>query len=141
MKFENEGYFQNLESSVIAGNNNNVHTGFPKRMEVMKTYLKILFISGGLQILAFVVRRVVDYLTIKSTGSSMLPFYAFLVCMVLSMIIGIILSLKWYSSLRAKILGIVLLPTNYTLLTMFVIVSRGIKVFIKILQDLPSNFG
>lgn len=107
----------------------------------MRTYLKILLITSGLQILAFAGENLMDFLTRKSSTSSMLSFHVFLFCIVLSMIFGIILPLKWYSSLKGKMLGILLLPTNYTLLGMVLAVVRGLDIFIKIFQKLPSNFG
>lgn len=109
--------------------------------KIMRTYLKILLITGGLQILAFVGENLMDFLTRKSSTSSMLSFHAFLFCIILSTIFGIILPLKWYSSLKDKILGILLLPTNYTLLIMALVVVRGLDILVKIFQNLPSNFG
>lgn len=107
----------------------------------MKTYIKIFLITGGLQFIGWEGKHLADHVVEAGFHSSLLPFYVFAACVIASAFLGIFLPLRWYETWKGKIMGIFLLPTNYTIFLLVHFTIRGVMGVIRILNGLPSNFG
>lgn len=103
----------------------------------MKIYFKILAITAGIQIISFCLFHISDQLLTRS----MIPICIILIGIILSMVLGIILPIQWYSTKKKKVLGIILLPTNYTLLFLVLSVVFFVNSLLDILTQIPDNFG
>ena len=104
---------------------------------IMKKYLKILAITAGIQIISFCL----FYLSDRLLTNSMLPVCIMLSGIIVSEALGIILPIKWYSTKKQKVLSIIFLPTNYTLLFLVLSVVFFVHGLLDILTQIPDNFG
>lgn len=107
----------------------------------MKIYFKILLITGGIQVATFIISRIIDKLSIGGGENFISSVGVIIVGILVSTILGIILPLRWYHTKKGKILGIVLLLTNYTWLILAVSVFTFVKLLLDILRHIPDNFG
>ncbi len=107
----------------------------------MSKYIKILLITGLIQLLGYAAARLSDSLVNTEQHSSLLPFFVMVFSWGVSLAVTVILSLRWYSTVGAKILGILLMPTNYTFLIVVWYGFRLVAGFLKILSELPDNLG
>lgn len=107
----------------------------------MRTYFKILSITVGIQILGFLICYLLDFIFETQESSTILPLYVGALFMMISMVLGVILPIRWCSTISKKIITIFLLPTNYTILLCIVFVIRFIGNIGDILNNLPDNFG
>ena len=60
-------------------------------------------------------------------------FFLFKLSIVTSMIVDVALSIMWGNTIKQKILMILLMPTNYTPLAMYLIALNGMLIFFIIL--------
>ena len=104
---------------------------------IMKKYLKILAITAGIQIISFCL----FYLSDRLLTNSMLPVCIMLSGIIVSEALGIILPIKWCSTKKQKVLSIIFLPTNYTLLFLVLSVVFFVHGLLDILPQIPDNFG
>lgn len=107
----------------------------------MKIYLKILSITAGLQLAGFILMYVVDYFVKPMKESTIFPIYIGVVFMIISVILGVLLPIKWYEKKWKKICGIMLLPTNYTWIVIAISLVKVVENLLNILFNLPDNFG
>lgn len=98
---------------------------------IMKTYFKILSITLGLQVLGYILFIVTNQI-IGNSGDTRIPNYIGREFLYTSTALGIALPLVWYDRAEYKFLGIIFLPTNYTLIIITIIrflhkVERGLN--------------
>lgn len=107
----------------------------------MKTYLKILAITATIQIAGFALTFFIDNMLIEQGRSTIIPIFIGGFCLVISIVLGIVLPIKWCSSKSHKMMTIVFLPTNYTWLLIAVAVAKLVGNILDILDSIPANFG
>lgn len=107
----------------------------------MKTYLKIFAITASIQLVGFVLAKLVDELLRNYKTSTIVPFYVGSAFVLISIILGIILPLYWCDTKLKKVLTIFLLPTNYTWLIAIISVILFVRNILNGLGNLPDNFG
>lgn len=59
----------------------------------------------------------------------------------ISIVVDVVLSIKWGADIAKKLIYIFLMPTNYTLLIVILWAFRVIGQWMEILYKLPPNFG
>lgn len=96
----------------------------------MKTYIKILLITLGIQIGYFGIEwTLINVMNVKD-GLDI----GFVLIFPISIIVDIILSIKWGRTLKEKLLCIFLMPTNYTFLVVWAIAMWFVKQFFEALS-------
>ena len=103
----------------------------------MKTYFKILAITLGIQLISFCLFCAGDQIF----NGSMISVCILLSGIIVSMIFGIFLPIRWYDTGKEKFLGILLLPTNYTWLFLVLSVVFFVNGLLGLLTKIPDNFG
>lgn len=101
----------------------------------------MLAVTAGIQIVGFSLTYWLDFFLSKFGSSTIAPVFIGGSFLVLSMIVGLILSLKWCGSWKKKILTILLLPTNFTWILFIIAAIRLVGGILDILENIPSNFG
>ncbi len=107
----------------------------------MRTYLKIFSITVGIQIFGFLICYLLDSIFKIKSSSTIFSLYIGIFFILISIILGIILPICWYSTLLKKVITILLLPTNYTPLLCILFVIKFITNIGNVLNNLPINFG
>ena len=108
----------------------------------VKTYLKILVMAFLVQFLSFIIMYFLDYIFgVLSNNSTIIPLIIGMGGLMTSTIIGVILPIRYEKSLVNKILTIILLPTNYTLILCFFGMLKLAKSIRQIIIDLSKYFG
>lgn len=107
----------------------------------MRTYLKIFSITVGIQIFGFLICYLLDSIFKIKSSSTIFSLYIGIFFILISIILGIILPICWYSTLLKKVITILLLPTNYTPLLCILFAIKFITNIENILNNLPINFG
>ncbi len=100
----------------------------------MKVYFKILGITAGMQLLGFIVEELMSDISIYG-------IVIFLAVCCFSIIVDIVLSVKWGKTLAQKFVCIFLMPTNYTLILFLLYIAWFVGEWLDILTNFPSNFG
>lgn len=107
----------------------------------MKAYFKILEVTLAIQIMGHGLTYWCDDLLSRSGTGTVAPVFVGGFFLLLSMIVGLILAVRWYGSWKNRLLTILLLPTNYTWLLYVIAVVKLIGGILDILEDIPPNFG
>lgn len=79
----------------------------------MKKYLKILLITLAIQLGGFVVSLIIYNLSGGTGKLSSLGIILVLLCILASIIVDVILAIRWGTSIGKKLIYIFLMPTNY----------------------------
>lgn len=77
----------------------------------------------------------------SSNESTIIPSLAFIATIVFSNILSVILSVLWCKTLKSKLLTILLMPTNYTLIIFVFLIITFVWKFIKAIGNIPENLG
>lgn len=93
----------------------------------MRIYLKILSITTVIQIAGVVVCYFLDFLLKSQQSSTILPFCIGFAFVVISTLLGVILPILWRDKLLHKIITILLLPTNYTVILGIIFVMKFLR--------------
>lgn len=107
----------------------------------MKAYLKILAITASIQLLGFLIAYGVDFLLKSAANSTIFPIFIIIIAVLSSLILGIVLPIRWCNNRLYKIVTILLLPTNYTWIFIIFGVIKIVKSILDILESIPPNFG
>ena len=107
----------------------------------MKVYLKILFIAAAMQIAGVCFTWFAGGLLQKSGKSTAVAILIGIGLLVLSMILSLILAIRWCRTKRGAFFTYVLLPTNYTWLAAVMLVIGFVRDLLDILESCPPNFG
>ena len=108
----------------------------------MKTYFKILFITVSIQILGFLMMKLIDNISIAGgKESTVFPFWFLAISIFISTVLWIILPILWCKTKKGKIAAIIFLPTNYTWLVIILAVIKLVGVIFNSLDGIPDNFG
>lgn len=107
----------------------------------MRIYLKILAITAGMQIVGVILCYLLDYLLRNQETSTIFPLAVGGSLVLISTILGIVLPVCWCKTIPKKIITILLLPTNYTILICLIILVKFVMAFGNILSNIPKNFG
>ena len=107
----------------------------------MKTYFKILAITAGLQIIGFFLTYCVDGMLPRIESSTVMPVFLAVFFIILSMVVGLVLSVKWFTHWKGRILAFLLLPINYTWLLFVIAAIKLVKGILGIMEEIPANFG
>ena len=107
----------------------------------MKIYLKILSITAALQLISIIIVFKGNDIINAVTGINFLGAAVGGVLLVVSIILGVVLPIKWYKKNWQKFCGIVLLPTNYSWLVVGTILKKSVDIILNILFNVPENFG
>lgn len=108
---------------------------------MLKTFVKILIITVLMQSLTLAITVTVDKAMATYDKSSVVSVVLMLAGIMISTPIGIILPIKWCNTKQAKLLVILLLPTNYTWLILLLIFVKMLSVIYDIINNIPPNFG
>ena len=79
----------------------------------MKSYLKILLITLAIQVGGLVVSKILYNLSGGTGVLSDLRIIIVLLCILASIIVDIVLAIRWGTSIGKKLIYIFLMPTNY----------------------------
>ncbi len=85
----------------------------------MKNYLKILGITAGIQIASYIIDVIAINVVHQAGGVSIMGVPLLFIGFVISLVIGIVLAIKWGKSVGQKLIYVFLMPTNYTFLLLF----------------------
>lgn len=107
----------------------------------MKNYIKILFITFGIQIAGYICMNLTDYFFRTFSICTVASVYVLGIFIASSMILSIFLSMKWQKTNLAKFVSVILMPTNYTWLIIAIIAVNFLNRILEIMQNLPPNFG
>lgn len=107
----------------------------------IKVYFRLLFITVTIQIVGFLITYAIDFLLSKAEIKSFVHVFIGLICIVISIIIAGILSIKWCNNKYTALIINLLLPTNYTWLFVVVMVIRFVGNILDIFKNIPKNFG
>ncbi len=105
---------------------------------VMKKYLCILATTGIIQVIGFTGCFIIDRSNLSGNN---LAFHWLLISLVGSNILGIVLPLIVFRTIKSRLFGIFLLPTNYTILLLFGVVVLFGYWLVNGLNSLPAGFG
>ncbi len=97
---------------------------------MMKTYIKILLITLGIQIGYFAIEWILINVMDVKNGFDI----GFVLIFPISIIVDIILSIKWGRTLKEKLLCIFLMPTNYTFFVVWAIAMWLVEQFFETLS-------
>ena len=101
----------------------------------MKVYFKILGITLVIQLLGFALGLIAINLTTYSGVT------IFVIGCISSIVVDIVLSIRWGSNIWNKLTCIFFMPTNYTLIIALGFAVAYIGKWLDVLTDLPPNFG
>lgn len=101
----------------------------------MKVYFKILGITLVIQLLGFALGLIAINLTTYSGVT------IFVIGCISSIVVDIVLSIRWGSNIWNKLTCIFFMPTNYTLIIALGLAVSYIGKWLDVLTDLPPNFG
>lgn len=107
----------------------------------MKVFIKILTISVVVQSIGFLSAFALDKLMECKGSSSVVAILPAFLGIVISITFSIFLSFRWYSTLKAKIIAIIIMPTNYIFIFIVILFIKLMAVVGDILHNFPSNFG
>ncbi len=103
----------------------------------LKKYFEILSITLLIQLTGFVGMEIGDSLFKNGTAGVGLLF----MCLIASTLTGIIAPLFCFSKVSHKILAILFLPTNYTMIIMIFILNSILTNILNGIRNMPPNFG
>lgn len=98
-------------------------------------------ITGGMQIVGFVLCYLLDYLFRSQETSTIFPLSVEVVLVLVCTVLGIVLPILWCKTTTCKIATILFMPTNYTVLVCTIVFVKFIATLGSILNDIPDNFG
>lgn len=107
----------------------------------MKVYLKILSIAVAIQLIGFILTYTFDAIVQGNNVSRIVPIFIGLASVVLSMVLSLFFACRWCSTKRRALVTYLLLPTNYTLMILWILVIRFVGKILDILGNIPNNFG
>lgn len=111
-------------------------------MILIKVYVKILSIAVAIQLVGLALTCVLGFvLPTFVSQSTIAPVFVFAAFLVSSMVLALLLALKWCKTKKIALVTYILLPTNYTWLILAILVVRFVAVIVDILSSIPSNFG
>ena len=110
-------------------------------MQPIKVYFRLLFITVVIQIVGFLITYAIDFLLSRAEIKSFAHVFIGLICIVISIIIAGVLSIKWCNNKYTALIINLLLPTNYTWLFIVVMVVRFVGNILDIFKNIPKNFG
>lgn len=110
-------------------------------MQLIKVYFRLLFITVIIQLIGFLITYAIDFLLSRAGINSFVHVFIGLICIVISVIIAGMLSIKWCNNKHTALIINLLLPTNYTWLFIVVIVIRFVGTILDIFKNIPKNFG
>ena len=102
----------------------------------MKRYIKILMITLGIQLGSLIIAMLLANM-FRMQGNLALLGTVFPI----SIVVDIVLSIKWGASLAEKLIYIFFMPTNYTLFIFILFAFQVIRQWMEILYNLSPNFG
>ena len=103
----------------------------------MKKYFKIFLTTLSIQLAGFIGLEIID-----SVFKRGIPAVGWLcICLVVSTLVGLIAPLITFRKISSKILAILLLPTNYTIIIIVFILRSVVINILKGIENLPPNFG
>lgn len=107
----------------------------------MKKYIKILVITLGIQLGCVVIGMLLT--NMPGLRESLAPVGAvlMLVCFPVSIVVDIVLAIKWGDSIPKKLIYIFFMPTNYTWLMFLLFALWHMGQWMDILSNLSPNFG
>ncbi len=114
---------------------------------MVKTYFKILGIAFISQIYFFVVSFClnsidffdnIEFLENLDILSTISVIY-FILGFVVPIVLGVIFSIKWFETTKQKIIGFLLLPTNYTFAVFMIALYVAMCMFIEFLEKTLGN--
>ena len=107
----------------------------------MRNYLKILLITLTIQ-LGFDTCGTLLSELLETTGNiSDISLVCSLVGVPISIVVDIVLSIKWGKTLKEKLLCIFLMPTNYIWILEVCYAIWLLNQWLDIISNLPPNFG
>ena len=81
----------------------------------MKRYIKILMITLGIQLGSLIIAMLLANMFRMQGNLALLGTVLLLISFPISIVVDIVLSIKWGASLAEKLIYIFFMPTNYTL--------------------------
>lgn len=107
----------------------------------MKKYFKILMITLGIQLGCLAIGMLLANMPEMQGKLAPLGTVLLLISFPISIVVDIVLSIKWGANIAKKLIYIFLMPTNYTLLIFILFAFRVIGQWMEILYNLSPNFG
>lgn len=107
----------------------------------MKKYLKILMITLGIQLGFLAIAILLANMPGMQEPLEPLGTVLLLISFPISIVVDIVLSMKWGENIAKKLIYIFLMPTNYTLLIFILFAFHIIGQWMEILYNLSPNFG
>ena len=107
----------------------------------MKRYIKILMITLGIQLGSLIIAMLLANMFRMQGNLAHLGTVLLLISFPISIVVDIVLSIKWGTSLAEKLIYIFFMPTNYTLFIFILFAFRHIRQWMEILYNLSPNFG
>lgn len=108
---------------------------------LMKRYIKILMITLGIQLGSLIIAMLLANMFRMQGNLALLGTVLLLISFPISIVVDIVLSIKWGASLAEKLIYIFFMPTNYTLFIFILFAFQVIRQWMEILYNLSPNFG
>ncbi len=107
----------------------------------MKRYIKILMITLGIQLGSLIIAMLLANMFRMQGNLALLGTVLLLISFPISIVVDIVLSIKWGASLAEKLIYIFFMPTNYALFIFILFAFQVIRQWMEILYNLSPNFG
>ena len=104
----------------------------------MKKYIKIFFITLSIQIVGYLLSVLLNEVTVGSNLKSDITILPVILGVVVALVVDIILAIRWGNSIKAKLVYIFLMPTNYFWLVFLLWAISHVKQWADILLNIYS---
>ena len=104
----------------------------------MKIYIKIFFITISIQIVGYLASVLLNEVTFGLNLEFDITILPVILGVVIALVVDIILAIRWGNSIKAKLVYIFLMPTNYFWVVFLLWAINHVKQWIDIFANIYS---